>query len=76
MMLETTTAASSDSTSTTPLLASTEPVQMNLGKGTSNVTASTKALRFDLRHPALRDFASTFDKAVVAESTGLKQVAT
>lgn len=46
------------------LLTSTKPKQVSLGEGTRTASARTEAMEFDLRHPALAEFASHHDKTI------------
>jgi hypothetical protein len=62
-------AATIDPVSGEPLLKQASPVHCNLGRGTKNATARTKALEFNLLHPALREFAMGVDSKITEVAT-------
>lgn len=65
--------ATVDPISGEPLLKQADAVRVNLGRGTKTASAQTKALEFNLMHPALREFAVGID-AKIADVNPLRSV--
>lgn len=67
-------AAVADRDSGEPLLKSVTPTRVSLGRGTKTPSARMQSLDFNLRHPALREYASGIDARVTEATNHLRSV--